>query len=503
MSYGGPGVQDSSRDEDNKSSIVKSNGEDCTIAKSRVCCHSKRADLEDIAWQVKEELPLEDVHAKSKQAGRKSSSVLAVDALPELANCSRPLEHDGGGPTGSAFNDHGLESTVETEMHIPSYVGIDDSFEETLLCASTELTDNFVTHADYEVEDASSVCEEPRSIMQSNAVGRLIHPLVGHSYVSSPSEFQTVFLRFYERHVQAQEQHNKFKHMKLQQLVKQQNLDEEKVQLASAANELMRENINLDRSKACFKENRVLEQQIKAAHANFCTTCADELAAGLCVMLATLVYSVRMYSVALLNDLVSMCQPAVKESRRSMGIHIDWFYNSLDSFAGRLQAIVCQLTVTGRILIGSILVGVVAQSLLRRSVTNSSQAMPATILIIVLGGLCGFIGKVSVDSLGGSGNRWWIVWGTFCLLHALVNCFTPSIYRLLHGSPTRPKFKLGPPFWLRRLAFHSTLVLFLPVLAGLLPFGTFSCVVNDLFFTLIENLGGVFASVCGWVVLSI
>ncbi|KAI5068246.1 hypothetical protein GOP47_0016591 [Adiantum capillus-veneris] len=481
-SYGGPGVTDSYLNEVNKSSIVKSTCEDCRSAKS--CMeenHIERMDFDDNTWQVKEELSFGNGSGKNKQISMKSSTVLAVNAMPESSECLRSLAKPGECDlAASAFDDDVVESNMKTEMHIPSCGRIDDPFEETLLCASAELTDEIVTHLDYEVEDASSVCEEPSSMMQSNAVGRLNTPLVGHSHVSRPSEYQKVFLRFYGRHVQAQEQHNKFKYMKLQRLAKQQTLDEEKIQLASAANGLMRENIDLGRSKASFKENRVLDQQTKDAHAKLCTTCADELAAGLCVMLTTLVYSVRMYSFTLLNDLVSMCQPAGKEPRRSVGIHIDWFYNSLDSVAGRLQAIVCQLTVTGRILVGSILVGIVAQSLLRRSVTNSSQAMPATILIIVLGGVCGFIGKVSVDSLGGSGARW-----------------------LLHGSPSGVKSKIGPPFWLRRLAFHSTLVLFLPILAGLLPFGTFSCVVNDLLFTSIESLGGIVASISGWAALSI
>lgn len=174
---------------------------------------------------------------------------------------------------------------------------------------------------------------------------------------------------------------------------------------------------------------------------------------------------------------------------------MDWFYNSL---AGKLQAFVCHVSVTGRISFGLVLVAVVASSLLRRSVTSSSQAMPATILIIVLGGICGFIGKVSVDSLGGSGNQWWVVWGAFCFLHAIINCFTPSVWRLLHLSPTSVKARFGLPFWIRQLAFHITLVLVLPVLAGLLPFGSLSLVVNDLFLTLTDILAKGFSSLYEW-----
>lgn len=508
-SHGGHRLTDSNFKEDK--SFANSNREnDCISAKSCVeVSHTQGMDIEDEAWRVKEELPHQDASTKSREEETKSRNVQAMDASSDLPKCSRPLappgELDTGAPGTSTFDDYGLEPNMESAMrpmkmesrNILSYVGGDNALEETMICASAELTDKLVMHMDYEVDDASSVCEEPPSIMPSNVLGRLnTSPLVDQTYSSGPSEFQKVFLKFYERHVQAQEQHNHYKYIKLRHLEKQQNLDEEKIQLAAAANGLMRENIHLGRSKASFKKSTILEQQAKAAHMSFCSTCADELAAGLCVMLTTLVYSVRMYSIALLNDLVSMCQPAMKEPRRSAGFHIDWFYNFLDTLAGKLQAVVCHFTVTGRIVVGSLIVGIVTHSLLRRSVTNSSQAMPATILIIVLGGVCGFVGKVSVDSLGGSGTRWWVVWGMFCLLHALINCFTPTVYRLLHGSSTRPKSRFGPPFWIRRLAFHSTLVLVLPLLAGLLPFGTLSCVMNDLFVTLVQCLGGIYASVC-------
>ena len=174
---------------------------------------------------------------------------------------------------------------------------------------------------------------------------------------------------------------------------------------------------------------------------------------------------------------------------------MDWLYNSIDSLVGKLQSFVCHITVAGRILIGSIVVAFVAASLLRRSVTSSSQRMPATILIIVLGVICGFAGKLSVDSLGGNGMKWLVMWELFCVLHALANCYAPFFYHLLHGSPSMArKRRMGIPFWFRRLFFHFLMVLILPILAGQLPFGSFRHVMNELVASSIQGFSVLFSS---------
>eukprot|EP00250_Pteridium_aquilinum_P014415 c21973_g2_i1 orf=522-3224(-) len=508
-SYGGSREQNSHSQRENSPSIFEQTSEkQCTSTKSNdEIIHASRTDPLNDTCQVKKELPLQASSNNNKQVKLESKSLLAVGAFSEQRKCADHGEIDSGMLATSTVEKHdsalpiGFKSIEMSEAcyerhEVPSYVDNSDDFEQVLLSTRVKCKDEGVTQLEYEVDDASSVCEELPGLMQVNALDELA--LMSQGYGTDGSKFQKDFLKFYERHVHAQERHNQIKFVELKQLMKQQILEEEKIQLTYAANGLMRENIALGRSKATFRENKVLEKQATTAYMSFSITCADELAAGLFVMLASLVYSVRRYSFELLNGLVSTCQPSAKEPRRSLGFHIDWFYNSLDSLAGKLQAFMCHIAVTGRILVGSILVGVVAWSLLRRSVTNSSQAMPATILIIVLGGICGFVGKVSVDSLGGCGNRWWVVWGAFCLLHALINCLTPSFYKLLHGSPTSCKARFGLPFWIRRLAFHFTLVLGLPVLAGLLPFGSLYLVMNDLFLTLVEVSAGVFSSFTEW-----
>ena len=162
--------------------------------------------------------------------------------------------------------------------------------------------------------------------------------------------------------------------------------------------------------------------------------------------------------------------------------------NSLNMFTSQLHMFICEVTVASRMFFGLGVISIVAAALLRKSVTSSSQAMPATILIIILGGLCGIAGKVAVDSMGGSGRHWLLTWEIFCSIHTAATCFAPFLYWVLNGTPPsiisssssaaggkgqRRKFHLVTiPPWLRRSMFHICMVLVLPVLAGLLPFAT-------------------------------
>jgi hypothetical protein len=152
--------------------------------------------------------------------------------------------------------------------------------------------------------------------------------------------------------------------------------------------------------------------------------------------------------------------------------------DSLSLMSAQMQMLFCNLTVAVRMFIGLGIISMVAATLLRKSVTSSSQAMPATILLIVLGGLCGFAGKFAVDSMGGSGYHWLLVWESLCVIHASTTCFTPYLYWLLNGAPPhtldkqRQYYLLNP--WVRRL---------LPAMAGLLPFAPFREVLRTILST--------------------
>jgi hypothetical protein len=173
-----------------------------------------------------------------------------------------------------------------------------------------------VTELDYSSEYASNVCQELSNVKSKTARCSGAMSLVRRNHRGE--DHQKSFLSFLERYVQAQEQRNHIKSVEVAHLLKQRVLEEEKIHLTSISNDLMREHIQLNKSKVSFKENTILEQKANSAYASFNTTCADELVAGLFIMLASLVYGVRKYSFTLLSDLVSSCKPIVVKVRSSI-----------------------------------------------------------------------------------------------------------------------------------------------------------------------------------------
>ncbi|CAN5966524.1 unnamed protein product [Sphagnum jensenii] len=298
---------------------------------------------------------------------------------------------------------------------------------------------------------------------------------------------QQEFLHWYKKSLAEKQQSNYLKTLKLAYQFKRLNLDEEHLHLRSESNLLMRENVSLSREKAEFREMEIQDRKLAVAYDLLSRTCADELVAGLFVMLCALLYGGWNYSYARLVDVISHCQPAVFEPSHSMIPGFNRIFDSLNSMSAQMQMLFCNLTVAARMFLGLGIISMVAATLLRKSVTSSSQAMPATILLIILGGLCGAAGKFAVDSMGGSGYHWLLVWESLCVIHASSTCFTPYLYWLLNGAPQhtldkqRQYYLLNP--WVRRLLFHGCLGLVLPAMAGLLPFAPFREVLRTIFST--------------------
>lgn len=273
------------------------------------------------------------------------------------------------------------------------------------------------------------------------------------------------------------QQEMELRKMELNLKFRELHLKEANLHLASENNTLMREHVDLSRNKVEFKEAEYQDRKLTAAHAIFAKRCADEMVAGLCVMLCALFFGAWKYSHERLVDIVSTCQPTLYEPSNSYVPGFNTVVNSLNHMSSRLHMFVCEVTVASRMLLGLGIISFVAAALLRKSVASNSQAMPATILIVVLGGICGFAGKLAVDSLGGSGYHWLLMWEAFCLVHTLGTCFTSTLYRILNGTPEsvtgkwqwqRQTYFMKP--WLRRFWFHVTMVLVLPILTGLIPF---------------------------------
>lgn len=128
-----------------------------------------------------------------------------------------------------------------------------------------------------------------------------------------------------------------------------------------------------------------------------------------------------------------------------------------------------------RMMFGVLMIFAVAYLLLQRSTTSSSQTMPVTFILLMLGVGCGYCGKLCVETLGGSGNVWLLYWEMLCLLHFFSLCWTPALFQILHGPVTAwqtTKKKTIFQYWIRRVIFYTILLVFLPLFCGLMPFAS-------------------------------
>lgn len=131
----------------------------------------------------------------------------------------------------------------------------------------------------------------------------------------------------------------------------------------------------------------------------------------------------------------------------------------------------CQLQVVSRMMFGVMLILAVAYLLIQRSGT-SNQTMPVTVILLLLGIVCGLAGKFCVDTLGGNGYYWVFYWEILCFLHFLANVFTSMLFIILHGPVNISQRTSSTllPYWIRRSLFYSIMLFILPLLCGLMPF---------------------------------
>lgn len=144
--------------------------------------------------------------------------------------------------------------------------------------------------------------------------------------LSSERPLQQAWLDVLERFIHVQEQRNIFEQILITQRMKRMSLIEEQLQASQESNQIMRHNagltletnqimkqtVDMTCSRAKLKEREMQEHRLQAGYLELKRTCADELAAGLCVMLLALGYGSWTYSYERLFGMVSSCQPVVK-----------------------------------------------------------------------------------------------------------------------------------------------------------------------------------------------
>eukprot|EP00850_Spirogloea_muscicola_P004371 SM000018S03736 [mRNA] locus=s18:1108823:1112968:- [translate_table: standard] len=281
--------------------------------------------------------------------------------------------------------------------------------------------------------------EVPSESVAASPLMALVPMLAGSAVRGGQDLRQGALAQAFSRYVDVYQERTRLSTLKLLHSHHAAKLKERQVQLALDANELMKEKVKIGRGKLAPREQQLRVDRERDELGRLTRLCADELAMGL------------------------------RRARTS-----PWYSISLshyfDGWNTRLQVIGCQFAVMGYMLMAFVILAVIS---LQKNV-ETIQRQPATVLVLMLGGICAYFGKTAVDGVGARGSHWLACWWCLCGLHAFAIWNTQLLYRLLNGRPAEhaaqpPQGKLVPT-WLRKLAFHTMLVIVLPLLAGVLPF---------------------------------
>ncbi|KAL0461168.1 UNVERIFIED_CONTAM: protein CPR-5 [Sesamum latifolium] len=289
---------------------------------------------------------------------------------------------------------------------------------------------------------------------------------VSASTSSFNSGVKQTMLSTIEKSVMEQTRSNDLKTFEIGLIMKKLQLKERQLALNSDTNLLERWKLSMGFSKASFKAEKFKTQLQDTREVELLRKCLDFLVAGLIMMLVSLAYGTYVYSHRRIVEATEVCSPFAEPKSW-------WMPKSMATFNSGLQLLRCQVQVFSRMLFGALMIGAIAVLLIQRSAT-SHQSMPVTVILLLLGVVCGYAGKFCVDMLGGSGNHWLIYWEALCLLHFFSNTFHSILYFILNGPITiAEKAERNPifPYWMRRSMFYATLLV-LPLLCGFMPFAS-------------------------------
>ncbi|KAF9603960.1 hypothetical protein IFM89_039314 [Coptis chinensis] len=291
-------------------------------------------------------------------------------------------------------------------------------------------------------------------------------------------------LNTFEKSVMEQARSNDLKTFEIGLLMKRLQLEESKLSLSSDSNRLERFKLSMGISKASFKVEKFKTQLEETRHTEFHKKCIDCLVAGLLIMSASLLYAAYVYSYKRISEFATSC--ITTEDSRSW-----WMPKRVQSLNSGMQNLKCLVIVASRMLFGVVMILAIAYLLLLRSST-SNQSMPVTHILLLLGVVCGFVGKLCVDTLGGSGYNWLLHWEALCLLHFFANICISTFFTILYGPVSVSQgfeTKERLPYWIRRYTFFAVVLFFLPLLCGMMPFASpsdwkdhFVSIAKDAFF---------------------
>ncbi|KAI9116955.1 hypothetical protein K1719_011954 [Acacia pycnantha] len=326
------------------------------------------------------------------------------------------------------------------------------------------------------IQDQSNSSEEVKEsipmdiVSHSLIVPRQSNQVAHFPQFSSGSTINNSNISPFEKSVIEQSRSNDLKIVELSLMMKELKLKETQLALNSDSNHLERSKLAMGISKQSFRVEKFKNQQEDLRQGELNKKCVDCLIAGLLVMSSSLLYGAYVYSYHRIAEATASCTPLTEE------VPSWWTPKSVSSLSSRLNVLWCQVQVLSRMAFGFLMIFAVAYLLMLRSTTSTTQTMPVTLILLLLGVACGSFGKLCVDTLGGNGYVWLLYWEILCMLHFLSMVCTSALFQILHGPVTAQQTTKGDtkfPYWFRRFLFYTSLLVFLPLLCGLLPFAGF------------------------------
>ncbi|PWA78171.1 hypothetical protein CTI12_AA217790 [Artemisia annua] len=369
------------------------------------------------------------------------STLMTLRVISETSgNRERSYLHGEGSSTCNSSDFHfDMKENTSTGQEQPTIVNLDD--------------DNVYKNPIY---NEVAVHQDP---INSRQLAR-VAPNRLHSGVNNGSMLTT-----FEKSVNEQARSNDLKALEISLSMKKMRLKEAQIAVNCDSNYLERFKLSMGISKANFRANKFKTELQDSRHAQLLKNCADCLVAGLLIMLSCLTYGTYIHSHQRLIDATESCMPTKETSSW-------WMPKPMSSFSSGFQILRCQVQVISQMLFGALMIVALTYLLIQRSGTTN-QTMPITFLLLLLGVGCGFAGKFCIDTLGGSGNHWLFYWEFLCLVHFFANVCTSMLFVILHGPVTVTGGSMGHmlfPYWVRRLAFYAIVLVYLPLLCGLMPF---------------------------------
>lgn len=277
-------------------------------------------------------------------------------------------------------------------------------------------------------------------------------------------------LTTFEKALEEQARANDLKSMEIGLTMRKLRLKETELALSYESNNLGKSKLEMNVSRAAFRAEKFKTEQEDSKKADMVHKIMDWLVLSVFTMLASMLYGAYVFSHQRITEAASICEPS--EEKTSSW----WVPKQVSSINAEFNILLCRLRVWVQSFFGVLMILVITYFIIQRSSSGTAkQTMPVTFIVIFLGIVCGLPGKFCVDTLGGDGKLWLLLWETFCVLQFVANVFTLAFYRLMYGPVTTQGGRCDTmvPYWARRSVFFALVVLALPVMNGLLPFATY------------------------------